>query len=156
MRRNDREVKDRSALLDILDRCEICRIGFWDGNEVYIVPLSFGWEEAEGVIRFYFHGAKEGRRAELIREKPKVGFELDSEYRLNAADDACGHSARFRSLIGTGTICSLENEEEKRHGLSLIMSHYTGREDWTFSDARVQAAGVYCLTVEKMTGKEHA
>jgi len=155
MRRQDREVTDHDKILDILKRCETVRLGFWDGQEVYIVPLSFGWEEVEGTLRLWFHGAKEGRKVDLIRSCPRVSFEADTHYKINPADEACGYSARFQSLIGNGTVRAVEDDAEKRHGLTLIMAHYTGKSDWDFPDARVRAVGVYCLEVEKMTCKEH-
>ena len=50
----------KSVLLIIVQMDAIC-IGFFDGDEVYIVPLSFGFEEKEGRYTFYMHGAKAGR-----------------------------------------------------------------------------------------------
>ena len=33
MRRKDREVKDINELLQIIDKCKVCRIGMQDKNE---------------------------------------------------------------------------------------------------------------------------
>lgn len=67
MRRQDREVTDSARIREIISSCSVCRLGFCDGDEVYIVPLNFGYEEVDGKYVFYFHGAKAGRKAELIR-----------------------------------------------------------------------------------------
>lgn len=126
MRRKDREITDPKKIREIIDRCYCCRIGFCDQGEVYIVPLNFGYEEADGVVRFYFHGAKEGRKIGLIREVPEVGFELDTGYQLHRADMACGYSAVFQSVIGNGHIRIVEDLEEKKKGLALLMEHLAG------------------------------
>lgn len=48
MRRAERNVTDPARIAEILNKCDCCRVGFWDGEEVYLVPMSFGWEKAGG------------------------------------------------------------------------------------------------------------
>ena len=43
----------------------------------YLVPLNFGFERTEQGVTFYFHSAVAGRKVELLRRQPTVGFELD-------------------------------------------------------------------------------
>lgn len=45
MRRKDREVTRHGDLLGMIARFKVCRLGLWDGREVYVVPLNFGYEE---------------------------------------------------------------------------------------------------------------
>ncbi|MBD5481650.1 MAG: pyridoxamine 5'-phosphate oxidase family protein [Lachnospiraceae bacterium] len=155
MRRNDREVTDLMKIENIISRCTCCRIGFHDDGEVYIVPLSFGYEAKGDTYIFYFHGAKEGRKIDLIKKNPMVGFEMDTNYALNEADLACGHSARFQSIIGNGVVSIVSEIEEKKLGLSLLMEHHTGKQNWDFDEKMVNAAAVFKLEVTKMSCKEH-
>ncbi|MDE5820191.1 MAG: pyridoxamine 5'-phosphate oxidase family protein [Lachnospiraceae bacterium] len=155
MRRNDREVTDLMKIENIISRCTCCRIGFHDEGEVYIVPLSFGYAAKGDTYIFYFHGAKEGRKIDLIKKNPVVGFEMDTNYALNEADLACGYSARFQSIIGSGVISIVSEIEEKKSGLSLIMEHHTGKQDWNFDEKKVNAVTVFKLEVTKMSCKEH-
>ena len=83
-------------------------------REVYIVPLNFGYEVKGDTYIFFFHGAKEGRKNNLIKQKPTVGFELDTNYVLNEADLACGYSARFQSIIGNGVVSIVSEIKEKK------------------------------------------
>lgn len=76
MRRNDREITDREKIREIIQKCYCCRLGFNDAGKVYIVPLSFGYEEIGDRRVFYFHGATEGRKIELIRKTHYAAFEL--------------------------------------------------------------------------------
>ena len=76
MRRADRAVTDRERILRVIESCSCCRVGFSCPEGAYIVPLNFAFVPGPP-DRFYFHGAHEGRKAELIRTAPRVGFELD-------------------------------------------------------------------------------
>lgn len=155
MRRNDREVTDAARIADIIRRCACCRLGFNDEGEVYIVPLSFGYECGEDGYVFYFHGAREGRKIDLIQKNPRVGFELDTDYALHEADRACGYSARFQSIIGNGVVSLVTDAEEKKHGLSLLMEHTAGKGGWQFNDDMIRSVTVFKLSVTKMSCKEH-
>ena len=155
MRRKDREITDPMKIADIINRCTCCRIGFYDDGEVYIVPLNFGYACSEGRYTFYFHGAAEGRKIELIQKNPDVGFEMDTGYALKEADIACGYSARFQSVIGNGVMEIVTNMEEKKEGLRLLMEHNTGKREWEFDEKMLNAVTVFKLEVTKMSCKEH-
>lgn len=155
MRRKDRDVTNLKTVADVISRCTCCRVGFNDEGEVYIVPLSFGAEIWDNTYVFYFHGAKEGRKMELLQKNPHVGFEMDTNYALNEADVACGYSARFQSLVGNGTVSMVSELEEKKRGLSLLMEHNTGKREWDFDEKMLNAVAVFKLVVTKMSCKEH-
>lgn len=156
MRRSDREVTDKEKIQDIIDRCTCCRLGFCDEGEVYIVPLSFGYAHTENGYVFYFHGAKQGRKIDLIRATHKAGFEMDTQYKLKEGAEACAYSARFQSIIGNGMVEIVEDFAEKKHALVRIMQHNTGKADWEFPDQHVHAVGIFKLTVTELSCKVHA
>lgn len=155
MRRKDREITSPERIREYIHQCEICRIGFNDDGEVYILPLNFGIEEENGSYTFYFHGAKEGRKIDLIGKNPAVGFEMDCHYKLVTGEKGHDCTARFRSIIGNGRMSIVADADEKRRGLSSIMRHATGREDWEFDPRMVEMVCVFKLNVEKLSCKEH-
>ncbi len=155
MRRKDREVTDSVRIADIISRCTCCRIGFYDDGEVYIIPLNFGYEIKDDTYVFYFHGAKEGRKIELIQMSPAVGFEMDTGYALNAADLACNYSTYYQSIVGNGVLSIVSEPEEKKLGLSLLMEHNTGKQKWDFDEKMLNTVIVFKLVVGKMSCKEH-
>ena len=69
-----------------------------------IVPVNYGYLYENGKYSFYFHGAKAGRKYELSKSEPKVGFEIDGKYKLLESETACDFSAAFQSVIGTGML----------------------------------------------------
>ena len=42
MRRADREVKDVNEMIEIMKRCDVCRLALNDEGYPYILPLNFG------------------------------------------------------------------------------------------------------------------
>ena len=156
MRRKDRLVTDPQRIEEIIKKCNCCRIGFNDDGEVYIVPMNFGYERDGDSYTFYFHGMPVGRKVDLIKKSPKVGFEMDAGFQLMGDDDiACKYSALFQSIIGTGEMSIVEDPEEKRKGLNLVMEYYTGRKDWMYEDWRIKGVGIFKLRVTELSCKEH-
>lgn len=136
MRRKDREVLDEVKIDKFIRNCDCCRIGFYDkeNNEVYIVPLNFGYSHVDNKRVFYFHGAKEGRKIELISKTKKVGFEMDSNHELIIGKMACNYSERYQSVMGTGLISFVEDKDEKIAALNEIMFQSTGKKIGTFQN----------------------
>lgn len=153
MRRADRAITDAAQIAAFLAKEQIIRIAFYDHGEIYIVPVNYGYCCENGQYRFYFHGAKAGRKYTLAQENPAVGFEIDGRYALIRSENACGHSAQFMSVIGNGTLSLLEDAEEKKFGLGCIMKQVSGTAEWQYQDEVMQKTAVFRLDVQTMTCK---
>ena len=156
MRRKDREVTDNCEINKIINSCQIIRLAFADGVAPYIVPLNFGFEEKDGKRTFYFHGAKEGRKLDLIKKLGVAGFEADSDTEIYGSREACTYSSKFKSVIGYGNVETVEDKAEKIHGLNAIMAHYVPGKSFEFSDANVKAVQVFKLEVREISAKLHS
>jgi nitroimidazol reductase NimA-like FMN-containing flavoprotein (pyridoxamine 5'-phosphate oxidase superfamily) len=152
MRRSEREVTGWAELVEILRKCDVCRVAFQTKGSPYIVPLTFGFEYIDSALTLWFHGAAEGRKISLIREGHAVGFEMDCDRRLVTGSKSCDYSMEFQSIIGEGAIQIVEEPSEKLHGFSQIMAHYGG-EDRPFNEALFRAVNVLRLDVSVFTGK---
>lgn len=153
MRRNDREITDKTLIEKFIAKEQIIRIAFYDNGDLYIVPLNYGYTYENEKYVFYFHGAKAGRKYELSKASPNVGFEIDGAYELLEADAACDYSAKFQSVIGTGRLSIIEDDEEKIKGLNALMNHISGKAKWDYSKEMVDAVAVYRLEAEKLSCK---
>ena len=80
MRRKDREITDFDEMMEIVKKCDTCRLALNDGEYPYIVPLNFGHEVKDGKLTLYFHCANEGKKLDLIRKNNKVTFEMDCDH----------------------------------------------------------------------------
>ena len=130
MRRKDREVLDETKINEFIRNCDCCRIGFYDkeNDEVYIVPLNFGYSNTDNKRVFYFHGAKEGRKIDLISKTKKVSFEMDTNHELIVGKMACNYSERYQCVMGTGLISFVKDNEEKALALNEIMFQNMGKK----------------------------
>lgn len=155
MRRHDREVTDPARIRAVIESCSCCHLGLRDGEDCYVVPMSFGYTEENGQRRFYFHSAKEGRKLDLIGQTHRAGFELDCGYQLHESAVACKNSAAFRSVIGTGHVEFVTGREEKRAALCCILRHTTGKADWTLPEGAEESVCIFRLDVETLCCKEH-
>lgn len=153
MRRNDREITDKEAIELFISEEQILRIAFYDNGDIYIVPVNYGYLYENGKYSFYFHGAKAGRKYELSKSEPKVGFEIDGKYKLLESETACDFSAAFQSVIGTGTLNLVDEKEEKKLGLNTIMKQTTKQTNWNYQNGMLEAVAVFRLDVDKMSCK---
>jgi nitroimidazol reductase NimA-like FMN-containing flavoprotein (pyridoxamine 5'-phosphate oxidase superfamily) len=113
MRREDREIKQLEGIVDVLSRCDTMRLGIADADAPYIVPLSFGYELLNGRIAVYFHGAQEGRKAELLRSLPRVCVEADLCHGF-PYNGKGGYTCDYESVIGWGDIELLSGEDAEK------------------------------------------
>ncbi len=155
MRRRDREVTDPDRIREIIEACTCCHLGFQDKSKVYIVPLSFGYREENGKYTFYFHGAGEGRKIELIQKEHYAGFEMETACQLRIGETACNHTMSYQSIIGGGRVRILTENDEKAAALQAIMLHNTGKAQWDFPEHMLAATTVFELEAEELSCKVH-
>lgn len=151
MRRRDREITDRQDMLAVIKRCDVCRLALNDEGYPYILPLNFGLNVAGDTVEFYFHGANEGYKYELMKRDNRASFEMDCSHRL-VMDEARGScTMEYESIIGRGRI-EMVPDEEKQRALDILMAQYH-KEDSAYDTAVIPQTTVYKLVVESMTGK---
>lgn len=155
MRRKDREITDSGTIDGIITACDCIRLGIAAEGAPYVVPMNFGYCHTGEQAVFYLHCASEGRKLTLLADNPRVGFELDTNHLVHAAETGCGFSFRYQSVIGTGEITFVSDVSEKKEALRIIVSQYSQRSDWTFTDAQAAGVTVLRLAVAEMACKEH-
>ena len=151
MRRKDREITSMTKILEIIEKCDVCRIAFHDSPFPYIVPMNFGISTTDDQITLYFHCANEGKKLDLIKQNPSVCFEMDCAHQLFTDDVSMNCSMAYESVIGYGKV-EIVPETEKLEALNLLMAHYH-KEDFQFNQKVIPMTTVFKLTVETMTAK---
>lgn len=151
MRRSDREITDFHEIVEVLEKCEVCRLAMHDEEYPYIVPVNYGMQLEDGKVVLYFHGATEGKKYQLMEKNPKVCFEVDCNHGLYTSEEKGNCTMAYESVIGFGTIHSI-SDEEKYEALCILMKHYH-KEDFAFNQAVMPQTRVWKLVVESYTGK---
>lgn len=149
MRRNDKEIKDRTEIEAIIRRAQVCRLAMCDGSQPYVVPMCFGLLGDS----LYFHSATEGRKLDILRANPRVCVEFDIDAEVLLAPTSCKIGMRYRSVIGVGRATVVEDIEEKRRGLEAIVRQYADLTDMMPDDALARVV-VIKVAIEEMTGKQ--
>lgn len=155
MRRTDREVRDVQEILSIIDRCDSCNLGLSQDDMPYVVPLNFGYVYENGKLVIYFHGAKEGKKHDIIKQNSKACFSMDCSHRLVLTENAETATMKYESVMGTGKIESVTDKEEKSAGLSAIMQHYSPGVKYELPDKVLEMVCILRLQVESFTGKRN-
>lgn len=153
MRRKEREIKDIKELVKILSKTCVGTLSLSGGEYPYAVPLNFGFSENDGKFKVYFHCAGEGRKAELLRDNPKVCFEVHTMEKITGeGENPCVYSCAYESVIGFGCARELKSHEEKKAALIKIMENCTGRE-FDFNEKQTNGVTVFEIDFSEVTGK---
>lgn len=153
MRRNDRQIEDGSVLESILRRGKYAVLALCRQDESYIVTLSYGYDHSSRTL--YFHCAKEGLKAEFVRENPNVCATIieDGGYVQNK----CAHA--YRSVVIRGRVEVVDDDEEKMKGLDVLIGHLEEnpaavKEGLSRKRNRVDVMNIWKLKIEEITAKE--
>lgn len=105
MRQASRQVRNVDQLHAIVEACHTVRIGAFDEEGMFIVPMSFGydWADPESPgnaaptprLALWVHSAAEGRKADLFNREPRVAIEMDIEDGVIDSPYACAYSYAY-------------------------------------------------------------
>lgn len=153
MRRKDREITDSSSISEIIEACDVCRLGFANDNYPYIVTLNFGYSGSP-VSTLWFHCAPEGQKLEMMEKNNHVCFQMDTDHRLYGGDNGCDWGMNFSSVVGYGLLHKVEDADMKNEGLQHIMKHYSGKENHNFESSVFSRTLVLRLDIGSITAKK--
>ena len=144
MRRADRELTDVADIRRIVAEAKVLHLGLVDDGRPYVVPLHYGFDLTDDALTFYMHGAREGRKLDVIRANPTAFVELDCDVeQVSGGDVPCRYGSLYASVMGEGV---LEDADEKVRGLGLLMQNQTGR-DFAVTPQMAAAASVIRVRV---------
>ena len=148
MLRADREITDQSELEAVLRQANVLNLGLWDGEQVYVVPLNYGYRDHA----LYIHSALEGRKIDILRRNPQVCFSITLSQQIVEGEKACDWGTTFCSLIGYGVAHFLETSEEKTAGLNAFMAQFTEKPQH-YSEGMLKVTAVVRIDITELTGK---
>ncbi|MHB1457333.1 MAG: pyridoxamine 5'-phosphate oxidase family protein [Armatimonadota bacterium] len=149
MRRQEKEIADIKDIESIIRRSSVCRLALCNDGTPYIVPMCFGYDDR----KLYFHSATEGLKLDLIRRNPKVCFEFDIDLELIPNENNCSIGMKYRSVIGFGTAIIIEDADEIKACLDVIIRQY-GSEPSPYPVEIIRKITVIRIDIESMSGKK--
>jgi nitroimidazol reductase NimA-like FMN-containing flavoprotein (pyridoxamine 5'-phosphate oxidase superfamily) len=150
MRKKDKEISDMNIISQIINKCQVCRLGLSQDDVPYIIPVSFGYDGTT----LYFHSAKDGKKVDILSVNNKVCFEFESGVELIIDETKpCNWSFSFQTVIGFGKVEELSSPGDKIQGLKHIMTQYSDKE-WSFDNLPLSGLRVWAINIDSMTGKQ--
>jgi len=152
MTKREFRITDEQQILAILDTAKVLHLGLAVDNEPYVVPLNYGYTMEEGKLVLYLHGATQGKKLDMIRANPNVFFEIDCDRMPFEGKVPCQYGMVYSSIMGRGTAHIVEDVEEKKKAMTILMKTQTGK-DFEFNDRLVSIVAVIRIDVSEYTAK---
>lgn len=149
MRRQEKEVVADSDIESIINKCKVCRLGMLEKDTPYIVPLCFGYQDKT----LYFHCAGEGKKNDLLKQNPRVCFEFDIMLKITTDENACDWGMKFQSVIGWGMASFIEEPDEKKAALDIVMAQYS-KKKYSYTKEMLDKTAVFRVKIDHMTAKQ--
>ena len=152
MTRRERQIEDPERIVEILETAKILHLGLAVDNEPYVVPMNYGYTMEGGKLTVYLHCSHRGKKLDMIRANPNVFFEMECGLTPFEGDVACRYGLAYSSLMGRGRAEIVEDVQEKKLALSLLMKTQTGK-DFSFADKMTTMVAVVKIDVSEYTAK---
>ena len=152
MTRREFRITDDGEILRILDTAKVLHLGLAVDNEPYVVPMNYGYCLEDGRLVLYLHSATQGKKLDMIRSNSRVFFEMDCDRNPFEGEKPCQYGLAYYSVMGRGEARIIEDVEEKKKAMTLLMKTQTGK-DFTFNDRLVSAVAVVRIDVAEYTAK---
>lgn len=155
MRRKDREITDFKKIVEIISHCEVLRIGLCDGDFPYIIPVNFSYEvdEINESIIFYIHGAKAGRKYDLITKNQKCSFEMDNLIKIDYLYACHDITTRYESVMGTAKIEEIQESEKEHIMQEKILSRWEEAKNFPWNKDSLQRCAIFKIIVKSISCK---
>lgn len=148
MRRKDKEITDRAVIEAVIARARFCRLGLYDGQWPYVVPVNIGYRD--GAI--YFHSSRKGKKMDILGREPRVCFQLDEDVDIVGGEKPCDFTTRYTSVMGFGRAAFVEDEAERRLAFDAIMRQAGGPTEGYRPEVMKKTA-ILRIDIETLTGK---
>jgi nitroimidazol reductase NimA-like FMN-containing flavoprotein (pyridoxamine 5'-phosphate oxidase superfamily) len=150
--KRERQVTDKAQILHILDTAKVLNLGLSVNDEPYVVPMNYGYVMEDGKLTLYLHSAVKGKKLDMIQANPRVFFSMDCDRMPFEGRVACQYGLVYSSIMGSGTATLVDDVEEKKRAMSILMKTQTGG-DFTFEDRLVTIVTVIRIDVAEYTAK---
>ena len=152
MTKREFRITDENQIRHILDTAKVLHLGLAVNNEPYVVPMNYGYAMEEGKLVLYLHSAVQGKKLDMMRENPRVFFELDCDLAPFEGEKPCQYGLVYSSVMGRGTASIVEDVEEKIKAMAILMKTQT-EKDFEFNERLVSIVAVIRIDVAEYTAK---
>lgn len=147
-------ITDPAQINEIIQKCAYCTVGLIDleGNP-YTLPMNFAYDASKGTHgTLYLHSGPEGGKIAMVKQHPNVCISFCEGHELVYMHQqiACSYSMKSRSVICRGQVKLIDDMDEKRRILTLLMKQYTDN-DCRMAEPAVRNVLVWEVPVDEMS-----
>jgi len=148
--RNKKQILSDDRAEAILKNCTsgvLALLG--DDDYAYGVPMSYCYNDG----KLYFHSMKKGHKIDAIKKHNKVSFTVIETDHIVPEE----FTTYFRSVIAFGKIYLIEDIEQKREALNLLVGKYSPdykNESKSEIEKSMNEVQIIALDIEHISGKE--
>lgn len=141
----------------ILAAGRLAHVGFIDGEQPYVVPMSYQYDRQEPES-LYLHGALQSRALQIASSGAPLCIEVSLLDGLVYSRTALYHSMNYRSVMGFGRGEWIEDQATKDRILAeMVQRYFPGRKsgaDYAPPPAEhLQATGMVRVNLHQVTAK---
>jgi uncharacterized protein len=154
-RRPDRGFYDHATVHSLLDAAALCHVSYVVDGQPFCTPTLF-WREAS---RLYWHGSNSSRMLRNLSEGEPTCLTVTHLDSLVLARCGFNHSADYRSVMAFGHARLLEDPDEKRRALVMMVDRFfPGRTAQLRLSApqEINATSVIWMDIERASAKVRA
>jgi nitroimidazol reductase NimA-like FMN-containing flavoprotein (pyridoxamine 5'-phosphate oxidase superfamily) len=154
-RRPDRGFYDHETVHGVLDAAALCHVSYVVDGQPFCTPTLF-WREGS---RLYWHGSNSSRMLRNLSEGEPACLTVTHLDSLVLARCGFNHSADYRSVMAFGRARVVEDPEEKRRALVMMVDRFfPGRTAQlrTTSAQEINATTVLMMDIERASAKIRA
>ena len=157
LRRKDREIKDDEWIIEFLNKAPYGHIATDMDGQPFITMTVFVYDRETHAI--YMHTSKFGRLAANVRQSDKVCFSFGTIGRMLPAEYAREFSNEYESVIVFGTIEILEDLEDAKDKMHLMIdkyfSHLKRDTDYrAITKTEIKEIATYKISIESWSAKK--
>jgi len=155
VRRTELAVTDDGWIKDLLKRGAFGVLGTTCGDQPFLNPNSYVYDEAENCI--YIHRNKIGRTSANLEHNPRVCYTVVEMGRIYGGPDPMDFGVEYRSVVLFGTAERVGYEESKK-ALCMLLAKYAphlqyGVDYQPMKPTCPRSAAVYKIKIEQWSGK---
>ena len=154
-RRHDRGHYDHATVHALLDSAAYCHVSYIIDGQPFCTPTLF-WRED---TRLYWHGSSASRMLRNLSSGEPACLTVTHLDSLVLARSGFNHSADYRSVMAFGLARLVDEPEEKRHALTMMVDRFfPGRTAGlrAMSRQEVKATAVIGMEIERASAKIRA
>jgi len=157
IRRKDRAITDDAWIADFLNKADFGVFATCREGQPFTVARNFAYDAHKHVI--YFHGARKGRTFENVGAGARVCLNVSEMGAWIVGQRAMDFEVQYKGVVVFGWVTVVENPEEAKHGLQLLMDKHfpdlrPGVDYEAVTDDDLKVTAVFRLDIEAWSGKD--